>query len=206
MGITERKIRSREHIKDHILKAAKELFIQKGFTETSIRNIAEKIEYSPTTIYLYYKDKNAIFRAIHNEGFGLLKESMKVLSNVRDPFERLQAMCRVYINFGLENNELYNLMFILEAPINSINTLDEEWEEGQESFEVLNKTVQECLNAGLFKGYNAESLSFILWSTVHGMSSLYINGRCEKVFNKTKTYTILYEGIETLNRLLNQLK
>jgi len=206
MGILERKERSKVDIKKKILEAAKELFIQRGFTETSVRNIAEKIEYSPTTIYLYYKDKNAIFHAIHDEGFGLLKDSLKILYNVHNPIERLKAIIRVYVNFALENKELYELMFILEAPLNSIEPSEENWEEGQKSFDILKSTVDECLEAGFFKGYTSENLSFILWSAVHGMCSLQIKGRSEKVFSVENAHRVLLEGIETLNKFLDQIK
>jgi len=47
MGIEDRKQRHKEDLKDIILKAAKELFLIKGFERTSMRTIAEKIEYSP---------------------------------------------------------------------------------------------------------------------------------------------------------------
>ena len=69
MGVTERKERHKEDLKKDILTAAKELFTEKGFEATSIRAIAEKIEYSPATIYLYYKDKNEIVHALHQDGF-----------------------------------------------------------------------------------------------------------------------------------------
>ena len=43
-------------MKRKILEAAKALFLDQGFEKTSIRNIADAIEYSPSTIYLYFKD------------------------------------------------------------------------------------------------------------------------------------------------------
>ena len=51
-----------------ILDAARSIFLEKGFEQASIRNIAEKIEYSPGTIYLYFRDKDEIFHALHEEG------------------------------------------------------------------------------------------------------------------------------------------
>ena len=58
MGVKERKERDREEMRETILKSAHQLFVDKGFEDVSIRNIAEAIEYSPATIYLYFKDKN----------------------------------------------------------------------------------------------------------------------------------------------------
>ena len=55
MGVADRKEREKEEMKTKILEAAKKLFLDHGFEKTSIRNIAEEIEYSPGTIYLYFK-------------------------------------------------------------------------------------------------------------------------------------------------------
>lgn len=52
MGIEDRKQREREQMRSLILEAAKQLFIEKGVEQTSMRAIAEAIEYSPATIYL----------------------------------------------------------------------------------------------------------------------------------------------------------
>lgn len=69
MGVADRKEREKEEMKTKILEAAKKLFLDHGFEKTSIRNIAEEIEYSPGTIYLYFKDKNELLFALHQEAF-----------------------------------------------------------------------------------------------------------------------------------------
>ncbi len=72
MGITERKEREKQEKRTLILEAATKMFLEDGFDKTSLRNIADKIEYSPATIYLYFKDKNELFYAIQEKGFELL--------------------------------------------------------------------------------------------------------------------------------------
>ena len=52
MGIKERQTRQKEMLRQEILDAARNLFIKDGYENVSMRKIAEKIEYSPTTIYL----------------------------------------------------------------------------------------------------------------------------------------------------------
>jgi AcrR family transcriptional regulator len=178
MTIANRKERQKEELKAKILESAKELFIEKGYDATSIRNIAERIEYSPTTIYLYYKDKDDIFYALHQEGFRLLNQYFRVLEHVSQPFERLKTIMRAYIKFALENKEFYDLMFISRAPMNALDDDCEEWDEGKKSFESLVFTVQQCIDAGYFEGMDAENLSFTLWSMVHGICSLQIRDRC----------------------------
>src|SRR4051812_38459262 len=108
MTIANRKERQKEELKTKILQAARELFMERGFDETSIRTIAERIEYSPTTIYLYFKDKDDIFHALHGEGFTILNQYFKSLAHVSEPFERLKAICSAYINFAIDNGEYYD--------------------------------------------------------------------------------------------------
>lgn len=178
MTIATRKERQKEELRTKILEVAKALFIERGFEETSIRNIAERIEYSPTTIYLHFKDKDDIFYALHQEGFVLLNQYFRVLQNVEDPFERLKAITRAYIDFALENREFYDLMFISRSPMNALTREDEKWEEGNKAFGALIGTVVECQQKGYFAGIDPEILSFTCWSMVHGVCALEIRGRC----------------------------
>lgn len=60
MGIKERRDVEKEEMKKKIMDAAIEVIVQEGYEKLSIRKIAAQIEYSPTTIYLYYKDKAEI--------------------------------------------------------------------------------------------------------------------------------------------------
>lgn len=60
MGIRERRDAEKAEMKKKIMDAAVEIINQEGYENLSIRKIAAKIEYSPTAIYLYYKDKAQI--------------------------------------------------------------------------------------------------------------------------------------------------
>src|SRR4051794_30766926 len=55
MGVHERRARQKESVREEILDAARTLFVKEGYEHASIRKIADKIEYSPGTIYLYFR-------------------------------------------------------------------------------------------------------------------------------------------------------
>jgi AcrR family transcriptional regulator len=206
MGISSRKQKEKEDLTKSILKAARELFIEKGYDETSIRNIAQRIEYSPTTIYLYFKDKDAIFYALHSEGFGLLNSRMMVLQHVSEPSERLKAMGRIYLGFAMENPELYDLMFTLKAPMNVVNSEEHtNWQEGKTAFGLLQMTVADCINVGYLTFTNVEAASFLIWSAMHGMITLYTRQRC-KVISDENVDTIIEKGYEQLVQMFDVMK
>ena len=205
MGSAERKIREKEELKKSILNEAKSLFLEKGFEKTSIRNIADKIEYSPGIVYHYFKDKNEIFHALHTEGFQELRKRIGILSAVSDPMSRLKAMGKIYIEFGLENKDMYDLMFILEAPIDYVEAIDDMcWSEGDSIFDQLRVTVKECMQKGHFQGHRLEALSFMIWASVHGMVSLKIRKRVN-VLDVSEVDTIVEDSYQSFLMILDKL-
>lgn len=182
MAIADRKAREKENLKSLILQGAKKLFVEKGIEQTTIRNIADEIDYSIGTVYVYFKDKNAILHELHSGGFAELGGYFKELYTIADPMERLRIMGRIYIKFALENTEMYDLMFNLKAPMEFLTKGNqEEWNEGKGAFGVLKSTVAHCMEQGHFKGHTLEPLSFMIWSLVHGMCCLEIRQRSKGV-------------------------
>lgn len=190
MGINERKEREKELLQKSILTAAREVFLEKGFDQTSIRSIAQRIEYSPTTIYLYYKDKDAILYALHTEGFHLLGSKIEVLNSVANPLERVKAMGRIYIQFAMDYPDYYDLMFVQKSPMNKLDEDHEVWQEGQSTFDGLKFTVQQCMDQGYLSFSDVEAGSYLLWAALHGMCNLYDRGRC-KVLDEEKSEQIV---------------
>jgi len=205
MSSTERKAREKEELKTLILKAAHKLFVEKGIGQTTIRNIADSIDYSIGTVYVYFRDKNEILHALHTQYFADLRGQLKVLFNVKDPMERLKAMGKVYINYGLDNPEMYDLIFILKAPMEFLETIQkDEWDEGKASFDLLKTTVKQCMDAGHFKGHTLEPLSFLIWGCVHGMCSLEIGSRTKNV-NIKNPENIVRDAYDEFLNIINKL-
>ncbi len=178
MGITERKGREREQMKSLILETAMRLYVEEGPESVSIRRIAERIEYSPATIYLYFRDKDEIMFALCNMAFGKFNEGLSEMAAVADPLERLRVGGQAYVRFALENPEYYDLMFILRSPGKTIAEKDD-WEIGMRSFDMLRDNVRDCISAGIFpEDTDVDAAAFAIWSLVHGIASLVI---CRRV-------------------------
>lgn len=204
MGISERKAKEKEEIKTLILNAAKKLFVKKGIEQVTIRKIAEEIEYSVGTVYVYFKDKNDILHELHTQGFGQLGGAMRILNSVSDPMERLKALGRVYLQFAMDNPDMYDLMFNMKAPMEYLESMHrEEWNEGKATFDVLLKNVAHCIQQGHFEGHQLEPLSFVIWSTVHGMCSLHISQRVKGV-NLDNPETMMEKAYEEFVTLIDK--
>ncbi|MCA1918923.1 TetR family transcriptional regulator [Flavobacterium piscis] len=205
MSTAERKAREKEALKMLILKGAKKLFLERGIEQTTIRNIADEIDYSVGTVYVYFKDKNAILHDLHSIGFQELGGYFTELFAIKDPMERLRKMGFTYLKFAMENSEMYDLMFIVKAPMEFIESTEKEaWTEGADTFNALKKTVEECMNEGHFEGHSLEALSFMIWSLVHGMCCLEIRQRTKGV-KFSNPDTILSEGYNEYLKIIKKL-
>ncbi|MCB9357925.1 MAG: TetR/AcrR family transcriptional regulator [Calditrichaeota bacterium] len=163
-------------MRSRILESAKSLFAEDGFQNVSIRKIADKIEYSPATIYLYFKDKDAILFALHNEGFRTLFSRQGENMRIVDPAKRLRALLEGYLDFALDEPEYYDLMFMLFTPLPKILKTSE-WRYGRRAFRALQTTIQECQNKGLLKNTSIEAASLGLWGAAHGIAALLLRQR-----------------------------
>jgi AcrR family transcriptional regulator len=81
MGVQERREREKQGIREEILEAARKLFVTEGYENVSIRKIAERIEYSPGTIYLYFQDKADILAQVNEETFSRLERKLAAINH-----------------------------------------------------------------------------------------------------------------------------
>ena len=181
MGIVERKEKQKLEIHKQILEASMKLFVEQGFANVSIRKIADLIEYSPTTVYLYFKDKDEILFELHKIGFQLFDAMNASLESIQNPLLRLRKVGENYLGFGMKHPEYYDLMFVQASPMVTLSEMDcTEWKMGHMAMNQLRDTLDDCMEQGLIARTDPGILSLTIWSMMHGLVSLAISGRMEK--------------------------
>lgn len=204
MGIAERKEKQKLEIRKAILDASMKLFVEQGFENVSIRKIADLIEYSPTTVYLYFKDKNEILYNLHEIGFQKMAEYTVDLWTIKNPLVRLHKMGEHYIQFGLENPAFYDLMFILKAPMEALQVVENcEWKSGDQALGRLKETLQECMDKNLIEKGEVDAIAMAIWGMVHGMVSLAIRDRFDKLVPREQMVQMMNKGLTWLLNVLD---
>ena len=173
MGSKQRRAREKEDLRGEILDAARTLFVKDGYDSVSIRKIADKIEYAPGTIYLYFHDKAEILDRICEETFAKLLQKMQAIKHdTAAPLDKMRRGLRTYIQFGLENPNHYVLTFIqAKSHLKSKSVFETA---GREAFSCLRHGVQECIDAGELVSNDADELAQTLWAGIHGLTSVLI--------------------------------
>lgn len=175
MGVQERRAREKQELRQEILDAARDLFIHEGFENVSMRKVAEKIEYSPTTIYLHFQDKLDLLDCVCEETLEKLQRRLAAMSEAdRDPLQRLKNGLRAYIEFGLEHPNDYRVAFLMEFKLAEPDRCMRCHAMGQRNFDHLRASLTECIRNGVFGPQDVEATSQALWAGIHGLTSLLI--------------------------------
>lgn len=168
----QRRERRKEQLRQTILTAAGELFLAHGYEGFSLRQVAERIGYSATTIYRYFANKDELLFAIVYEGFQKFEQGLRTAAHsTDDPLQRLEALGRAYIRFGLQHPVHYQLMFMQRADL-LFRQRAGQTSAPIESFDLLQRAVQQALAAGVLRRGDAATYSHVLWALVHGITSL----------------------------------
>lgn len=168
----ERRAREKEALRESILRAAGEVFLERGYDGLSMRQVAERIGYTATTIYLHFKNKDDLLFALLNEGYAELGRRLAAAAAAeRDPLQRLAAIGWAYIAFGLERPSLYQAMFMRRADFLAARFTEKQGEHIN-PFNVLAQAVTAALEAGALKPGDVMAYAMSLWALVHGLVSL----------------------------------
>ena len=177
MGTRERRDREKQQLRHKILAAARELFVAKGYEAVTMREIAKAIEYSPTAIYLHFRDKKTVMDALCDEDMRALAKRFGKVAAEPDPVERLRKAGHAYANFALRHPHHYRWMFLEPHPPHRYE--DSEVEHGnpdQDAYAFLRAAVTQAVADGRFRREldDPDLLSQLIWSAIHGLVALLI--------------------------------
>jgi AcrR family transcriptional regulator len=176
----------RQQLRTLIIDAARELFVTRGVEAVTMREIAKRIGYSATSIYLHFADKEAVLRAICDTDFLALATLLKDIMQIPDPVERIKALGYGYAEFALSHPNHYRLMFMAARPPYDVekSSLKQHSAE-QDAYFQLKTVVTEVYSADRFKTelQDVDLIAQTIWAGIHGVCSLEINMACDKWVN-----------------------
>lgn len=178
MKHTKRRERESNEIRRKIIEAARSLFLNQGYAEVSMRKIADQIEYSPTTIYHYFANKEAVVRELLLEGNALFLQALQQRQEEAEAaglnaLDKLKAVSDAYVRFGMANPEYYSILFISNLECLSLVSLIDS---GRfKGFELLEAGLMAAMEAGSIIQGNESLIARSVWSMLHGLTSLLLN-------------------------------
>lgn len=176
MGTTERKKREKIRRQESIIDAAEQVILERGFEAATMDEIAEKAELSKGTLYLYFKNKTALYLAICSRGSQKLNNRFaKVLSMDRPGIELIRLLGETYLKFVKENPIYFNAFSYYESiqdqdflQKNKMAQICEE--NSREAMTFITRTLQIGMQDGTIDDtYDPKELAVMIWASSRGI-------------------------------------
>lgn len=165
-------------LREALLTATLELIESEGIGAVSLRQVARAAGVSPGAPYHHFPDRAALLTALSDEGFRRLTTELRdAKSSAAGPVDALPAMIETYVHFARRNPAYFQLMFRPELKKSHKSPQGEE--AAEEAFAVLQDTVEAGIAAGVLKPVDEDVLALTLWSLVHGLASLWLDGHLD---------------------------
>lgn len=177
MGSTERRERHRQNVRTQILDVARDLFAAEGYEAVTMRRIAQAVEYSPTAIYLHFKDKDALINELCRVDLASLAQAFEASVEIPDPLERLREIGRAYVDFGRTHPNPYRLLF-MSGRLNQPEQLADlgHGNPQRDGYALLLGTIEEAMAQQRLATEltDADLIAQSFWACTHGAVALHL--------------------------------
>jgi AcrR family transcriptional regulator len=159
-----------------ILDEARGILLAEGNGQVSMRKIASAVGCTPTSIYLYFESKDALFHALIEEGMERLFEQLAAVAGEGgSPQHRFRRLCRSFLEFGLENPEYYEIMFVVH-PDQVARFPSEKYRKARRNLQFFAGVLAEAHGDD---DSDSMALASVVWAQLHGAVSLILSRRLD---------------------------
>ena len=192
-------VSGQENLRTRMISAAEELFLLDGVEGVSMRKIADKVGVTAPAIYRHFKDKDELLGELINVGLQILQGYLEPALRLEGPLERLTHLIDRYFDFALEQPKHFDLAFLV--PSHGMRMADELARHNRSTFMFAVQQVHLCMEQGIFKKSDPLETSIMIWSTAHGMVTLF---RMERFGENPEQFRAIFR--RTIQRMLDGLR
>jgi AcrR family transcriptional regulator len=161
--IAERKQRDKQARRTQIIRAARRIAEQEGWSNVTVRRLSDEIAYSQPVLYAHFGSREGILAAVAIEGFQELGLAMEKARTRAKPGNTLESVAAAYLEFAESFPALYEVMFSLNlsVPFDDPATPPE-----------LRFAFSQILELFQRQSSKPEVISELFWGSLHGIADL----------------------------------
>ncbi len=164
-------------LRDDILEAAERILLETGDSASlSIRAIAAAVGVTPPSIYLHFADRNELLFAVCDRRWRELEAELDSAADgaAADPVERIICRGRAYVAWGLRHPEHYRVLLMTRSTEIPPRYADQALVTRRLGFDPLADDLRDAMAVGALIERDPYELCFVLFSAVHGLTSLLV--------------------------------
>lgn len=160
-------ITASDKVRRKIIDAASALYAKKGFTATSIEEIAEKAGVSLPVTYHYVKKKSEIMRMIMEDVLNIFQESLvNEIREIDDPEERLAIAVVLYFRVVEQHGEKALLIYQKSSSLDKASR-GRVMQLEVEVSNIFAAIIREGIEKGVFREVDVDLMAYNILITAH---------------------------------------
>ena len=194
------------NLKEELINIAFDFIAKEDVDKLTLKILADATNTSRSAIYKHFKNKDALIEEIIQRGFDKfdLETTIYLKDETKALIDKFYLTGELYVKFARDNPNLYRLLFgkkyaYIREEILSIK------DEDCSGFASLKKTVEEGQKQGVLKKDDSYKQAIVIWATMHGFSSLIIDGFMDVEEVYEEIYVNLFETL-LLGMVSNKVK
>jgi AcrR family transcriptional regulator len=179
-------VRRETDLRTAVLDAARQLLVREGYRDLSMRDVANAVGCSVSSIYLYFTGKDALVHTLMDEGFERWYKRMREIADGDGtPRDKLEAIARAYVEFGLANREFYEIMYMFHSD-RMARYPKELFRRARRNIDLMAELVEAYAPESAPSANDARVLATALWATLHGVVSTIISDRLDRRIDQAR--------------------
>jgi AcrR family transcriptional regulator len=160
--------------REAISQAARDLLVAEGLHAVSLRRVAASLGVTAPALYAHVVDKRDLLQGIVEREIETLLDRFSSV-DTSDPVARLRAMALAYVEYGLQNPDLFRAMFLFRPELTSEPRPDAP-ALGTNIHRAFVATVRDAQGAGVLDDGDPELAALTVWTTAHGVITTLLTG------------------------------
>src|SRR5262245_45042177 len=159
-----------------ILASARALYLEGGAEAVTMRSVADRVGVTATALYRHFDNKGDLLRELLTQGFQTFGSYLHRALSGKTPMERFRRSAEAYLDFALEQREIYRTLFMSAVPRKEDRPAGEGRLDPSSTFQFLIDRIRECIASGDLREDDPGQVAVSVWAHVHGLVSLHICG------------------------------
>jgi AcrR family transcriptional regulator len=184
------------NLKEEFITIAMNVIAKEDVDKLTLKILSDATGTSRSAIYKHFKNKDALIETIIEKGFEQFdaETTLHLRDESKALIDKFYLTGKLYVEFAIQNPNLYRLLFgkkyaHIREELLSIKDAD------CSGFAALQKTVEDGQKQGILKKEDSYKQAIVIWATMHGFSSLIIDGFMDVKEIQEEVYTTLFETL-----------
>lgn len=168
-----------KELKQRIIHAARNVLLDNGYRNFSLRKIAREINVSATSIYLHFENKDDLVHTLMEEAIERLNGQLaQSITKFDDPISKLSALAYEYVGFALDHPREYQIIYLISSE-EMTRYPKEKFRKARKGYEIVTEVLSEGVESGLIAEQKPRIAAYTFWAQLHGVMSVVLSKRLD---------------------------